>query len=121
MPTYQHGAACFPTAKAANSAAAAEQAGSIISTTNGPAVIDLLEVTDNSITYALRYLMPPRDKTITTTTVNPPLCQLLDINDGMSMGWQIAAVWVAAFALKFLSKYIWSEVVNSDNSSYGNS
>lgn len=119
MATYQHGAACFPSKSSANSAAAANEVGKIIQTANGPAVVDLIELSDNSITYAIRDLTTSQS-TISTVTVNPPECQLMSLDDGLSIGWQIAAVWAAAFALKFLAKYIWLEMTTNDGSNYGN-
>lgn len=44
----------------------------------------------------------------------------MTLSDGASIGWQIAIVWAAAFALKFLAKYIWLEMNSNDGSSYGN-
>lgn len=119
MPTYQHGAACFASKSSANSAAAANEVGKIIQTPSGPAVVDLIELSDNSITYAIRDLTTSQS-TIATVSVNPPECQLMSLDDGLSIGWQIAAVWAAAFALKFLAKYIWFEMNSNDGSNYGN-
>lgn len=107
--SYQAGDACFPTALSANIARVAREVGSIKQIGSGQYVVDVVGLSDTSITYAFRDVSS--NAVITSTeAVSPIQCQLLGVQDAVDVGWKIALAWLVTYCVVFLIRVIRDEM-----------
>ncbi|MCD2514569.1 hypothetical protein [Comamonas endophytica] len=113
---YQVGNACYSTAQQAAHASASSQAGAVISRGQQTYVVNVVLVEEDTIHYRLEPigagvpLMAP-------IPYNAQPCNLLQAEDGLTIGWMIAAAWIGAYALLFIARVLRGET----GENYGNS
>jgi len=97
----QVGAICYASDAAALAAMASAEAGKVVPAGSVVYVVDAVPSGGSSIAYTLT---PVGGGTPITSTVSVviPECSLLDWSDGLTVGWAIALVWIAAYAVLFL-------------------
>lgn len=100
---WQVGSACYGTLEAANTATASAQVGAVVVHGGTAYVVDVSAVTGAAITYELQPVGGGTPITL-AASVTPMECGLLDWQDGLSLGWGIAAVWVAVAAVMVMRK-----------------
>lgn len=103
---YQIANACYSTPQQAAQAAASAQLGSVIQNAGSSYIVEVLSVSDNSISYSFRPVAGGTPLTV-VSAFNPQPCNLLQWGDGLQMGWMVAAAWVGAFSVTFLAKTLW--------------
>lgn len=102
---YQVGQACYSTAIEAAQASASAQAGAVVSHGGTAYVIDVAGVAESSITYRLQPLSGGAAMQATVAYTAQP-CGLLQVHDGLSMGWMVGGAWVMVYALTFLARVL---------------
>lgn len=100
---YQVGGNCYGEASAAAAAAASSQVGTVVAAGSALYVVDVSGVSGTSITYEFTPVVSGSSLTITAPFSAQP-CGLLEWSDGLTLGWGVAAVWLAAFAVLQLRK-----------------
>lgn len=102
---FQVGATCYGEAEAAVAAIASAQVGTVVVHGGAAYVIDAGGITGASITYSLA---PMSGGTAITTVAPVSLqpCGLLDWDDGLVLGWAVAAAWIATAAVMALRKAV---------------
>jgi hypothetical protein len=103
MASYQVGVNCYGSALAAAQAAASSQIGSVVSLGTSAYVVDVVAVSDTSITYKF----DPVEGTASITKAVPFTalsCGLLDASDGLLIGWGIATAWLVTAGVLFLRR-----------------
>jgi len=113
--SYQIDNACYDTALQAAQVAASSEVGSIVVLGSTAYVVNAPTITATSITYQLNQIGGPGTISSSNAFTAVP-CQLLTVEDGLSMGWLVGSVWVAVFALLFITRGLRI----SEESSYGN-
>lgn len=103
MAGFQVGESCYPDALTAVKAMAAGQVGGMRQIGTATYVVDSTAQTATSITYVLRNVSSTAAIT-TTETVAPVPCGKLDWQDGLTLGWAVAAAWIATAVVLFLRK-----------------
>jgi hypothetical protein len=98
---YQVGSVCYSDAQGAVAAIASSQVGAVVSHGGAAYVVNASDITSASITYTLSPIAGGAAITL-TAPVTPQPCGLLDWQDGIVLGWAIAAVWLAVAAVMFL-------------------
>lgn len=102
---YQVGAACYAEALQAAQASASAQAGAVVQHGGTAYLVQVSAVQADSITYALYPISGGTAvQSVVPYTAQP--CGLLGIQDGLSIGWMIGAVWLGVYALMFLARVI---------------
>jgi len=101
--SYQVGAFCYSTSSAAASAAASSVAGSVVSAGGVSYVIDVSSVSGSSITYLFQDIASASSFT-KTSAFTAQSCGLLDVQDGLAMGWGVAAAWLFVAGVLFLRR-----------------
>lgn len=111
---FQVGSACYASAAAANSATASAQAGAVVIHGGQARIVTVTAVDGESITYAFTGL----DGSMLAQTVQntPQPCGLLTAEDGLQIGWMVAACWIAVYAVLFIARALRGET----ESNYGN-
>lgn len=112
---FQIGSACYPTAVQAAQAAASSSVGSIISHGTTAYVVDVSSTSDTSITYSFTPLDGGAALVLVTPFTAQP-CSLLQLDDGLSIGWMVAGAWLGTYCLLFLARALRGET----ESNYGN-
>lgn len=79
----------------------------------GPTVSGVGIVTDSSIEI-VQYTGPSIRSSSVVIPSAPPDCKLLDTSDGVALGWLVGGVWLAVYAVRWLSKQIETERVEYD-------
>lgn len=92
---YQVGSTCYGAATDAVSAIASAQAGAVVVHGGATYVVNATALTASSITYTLQPLAGGAAIT-STVSVTPQPCGLLQWEDGLVLGWGVAAAWIAA-------------------------
>ena len=116
MPAFQVGSVCYPTAVQAAQALASQQVGGIVSQAGTLHTVSVSAVADTSISYVLTPVAGGAAIThVAPFTAQP--CNMLQLEDGMSMAWMIAGAWIGAYCLLFLARVMRGET----GSEYGNS
>ncbi|MGB7482028.1 MAG: hypothetical protein WA924_17015 [Burkholderiaceae bacterium] len=110
---FQVGPACYSTELQAAQAQASQQVGSIVQHGSAAYVVDLSAVAGDSITYVLQ----PLDGGSTITkqvsfTAQP--CNLLTAQDGLTLGWLVVGVWVAAYCVIAIARVLRGETGGND-------
>lgn len=91
---FQVGAFCYQSAAEALSAIASDQVGAVVQHGGAAYVVGVTGVTGSSITYSLDPV-GGGSPIASTVSLTPQPCQLLDWADGLTIGWGIAAAWIA--------------------------
>jgi hypothetical protein len=113
---FQVGTACYGTATQAAQVSASAQVGAVVSHGGMAYTVDVVAAGDTAITYALHPLGGGASlQTVVGYTPQP--CNLLQAEDGITIGWLVAGAWIAAFGLMFLARAIRGET----GENYGNS
>ena len=102
---FQVGTACYSTAQQAAQAAASSQIGAVVSHGGTAHAVELLGIGEGAITYGLRPVGGGAPLQLTSAYVAQP-CNLLQVEDGLSMVWMVGGVWIAVYGLVFLAKTI---------------
>jgi TRAP-type C4-dicarboxylate transport system permease large subunit len=113
--TYQVGSACYPTATAAAQVSASAEIGKLVPNGSITYVVDATSADENSITYILAPVGGGTAITVVAPYTAQP-CNMLELTDGLEMGWAIGAAWLGAFALLFLTRAMRGET----GGDYGN-
>lgn len=98
---FQVGASCYGDALSAVQAVASSEVGRVVPAGSAVYVVDVLGVTEASITYELSPITGGTALTMTAPISVQP-CGLLDWSDGLFLGWAVAGVWLATFAVLHL-------------------
>lgn len=100
---YQVGATCYGSADDALSAAASSQVGGVVVHGGAAYVVGVDAVASTSVTYRLA---PVAGGQVIQSTVQlaPQPCGLLEWQDGLSLGWGVAAAWILTAAVMHLRK-----------------
>lgn len=102
---FQVGSACYDTAPAAVSAIASAQVGTVVVHGGAAYVIDASSSTGASITYSLQPVAGGAPISY-TAAVTPQPCGLMDWQDGLTLGWGVAAAWIATAVVLHLRKVV---------------
>ena len=100
---FQVGSACYGDAQGAVAAIASSQVGAVVSHGQAAYVVNASEVSESSITYTLSPVAGGAAITM-VASVSPQPCGLLDWQDGLYLGWGIAAAWIFTAAIMFLRR-----------------
>lgn len=107
---YQVGASCYSDASAAVAAIASSQVGTLVQHGGAAYVVDATSSDAASITYRLQPVAPllllPTRTIELTASVTPQPCGLLDWQDGLALGWSVAAAWIATAVVLHLRKAV---------------
>jgi hypothetical protein len=99
--SYQVGSACYDTALMASQASASSQVGAVVVHGTTSYVVNASSSDGASITYALAPVSGGASLTVVSPYTAQP-CNMLTHQDGLQLGWLVAGVWVAAWAIKFM-------------------
>ena len=99
----QVGSTCYSSDAAAVAAIASGEVGKVVPSGSVVYVVDAAPASDSSITYTLNPVGGGTPITSTVPVVIQP-CQMLDWSDGLTLGWGVAGVWLAVFALLIMRK-----------------
>lgn len=102
MP-YQVDGACYPTEAAAVSAIVARSVGSVVDLGGSPHVVTAPSVVDGVVTFELQPIAGGTPVT-QAIAIAPQPCQLMGWEDGLALGWAVAGVWFAVFAVMVLRR-----------------
>lgn len=94
---------CYASAIEAVGAMASSQVGAVVAVSGNTYVVNAASYTANSITYVLQDVSSTGTLT-KVASVNPSPCGLLDWQDGLTLGWSIAAAWIATAVVLHLRK-----------------
>lgn len=104
MAGYQVDSACYSSIQTAIEAMAARVTGSTVMVGTTPYRLDATFVAPSSIQYQGTQMNGGTGSFTNTISITPEPCNLPDVTDGVAMGWLVAAVWVAAYALTVLRR-----------------
>lgn len=102
---WQVGGVCYGTQVAAVQAATSAEVGQVITLGAVAYTVDVTATTSTTATYHLRRISGTPDL-IQTVDLTPAPCNLLEGSDGLVLGWSLIGVWVAAYAVKYLSTLV---------------
>ena len=102
---FQVGPFCYASAVDAVAAMASSQVGAVVVKGSAAYVVDVAGYTSSSITYVLR---PVEGGAVISSSlaVAPLPCGLLDWQDGLTLGWAIAAAWIGTAVVLFLRRAV---------------
>lgn len=106
---YQYGSNCFASAAAANASLAFDKSGQITSST-----VSAVGVITDTTYEVLQYSTSGQLVASAVVPSLPPACSLLTGSDGVSLGWMIGGVWLAVFAVSWLSKHLKHDTEQND-------
>ncbi|WP_234640659.1 hypothetical protein [Delftia tsuruhatensis] len=105
MPSYQVGAACYPTQLQAAQAVASSQIGNVVQQGGSAHVVELRAINPTAITYGLRPVTgSPLIEVVSTFEAQP--CGLLQASDGLALGWMVGGVWIVVYGLTFIARTV---------------
>lgn len=113
---FQHNATCYPLASTVNQLIGAGQAGSVVVIGGQSYVLAVSGVTDTSITYDYAPASGGAH-VFQTVQISPPACQLVTAADALQVAWLIAGVWLAVYAITFISGYIKNDILGASHDS----
>lgn len=96
--------------------AASSQVGALVNHSGVLYSVNVSSATENSITYTLSPAFGGR-AVIHRAPFTAQPCNMLQLSDGLQIGWMVAAAWIAAYATLFIAKALRGETGNE----YGNS
>ena len=105
MPSWQVGAACYPSQLAANQAIASGQTGAVTAHGNKTYIINATNVTATSITWTLTPAGGGQ-AIVEVVPSAPQPCNLMGWQDGLQLGWLVGGAWIAVYAVNFLRQTI---------------
>uniref|UniRef100_A0A193SBQ8 Uncharacterized protein n=1 Tax=biofilter metagenome TaxID=1070537 RepID=A0A193SBQ8_9ZZZZ len=110
---WQVGSTCYSTKAQALGAAASAQTGVVVPHGGGSATVSVGSVTDTSITYVFTPVdgAPAFSQVL---TLDPVPCGLLGPSEGLELAWMVALVWVSAWGMAILGRYVQSQWRGSD-------
>ncbi|MDO5055940.1 MAG: hypothetical protein Q4E06_01250 [Lautropia sp.] len=111
---FQVGTACYETAEAAASAVASSVGGTLQQIGPQLYAVQTLGVGPDRITYAMHGVSQPGTINV-TVPFTPQPCGLLTAADGVAVGWQIAGVWVVAWAAMMIVRAMWAAYGSDDD------
>ena len=113
--SYQVNQACYPTTLAAAQATATSQIGAVVQQGTELYTVNVSTITGTTINYTFT---PLGGGTVLTlaSPYSAQECQLLDLADGLQLGWVVVGAWLAAYAVMFMSRALRGET----GGSYGN-
>lgn len=94
---YQVGAQCFGDAITAASVSASSEAGRLVVLGSEVYGVEVAGVDASSISYTLRSALGSSLELVVPYAAQP--CGLLEAADGALLGWALASVWLAVFAV----------------------
>lgn len=100
---YQVGATCYSSAQQALSAIASSQVGGVVMHGGAAYVVDVAGITAASITYRLTPVAGGGSLQ-SLVQVTPQPCGLLQWQDGLTLGWGVAAAWIVTAAVMHLRR-----------------
>jgi hypothetical protein len=100
---YQVGPSCYGDAIAAVHAIASSQVGTVVVHGGSAYVADATAVTATSISYTLQPIAGGASISY-VASVSPQPCGLLDWQDGLMLGWAVAAAWIAVAAVMLIRR-----------------
>lgn len=100
--SFQVGSACYDTAAMAAEVSASAQVGAVVSHGSQSYVVNASSSDGSSITYAFTPIGGGSAFTVVAPYTAQP-CRLLTHQDGMTIGWLLAGVWFATWAIKFMA------------------
>ena len=104
MPWQVEGA-CYATQLDAVRAAVSAEVGKVVTLGTQAYVVDVTATTATSATYLLRCVSCTTNIAKVIPVASQP-CGLLDWPDAVSLSWALVAVWLAVYALRYLSKVV---------------
>lgn len=112
--SYQVGSTCYDSPSAANQASVSSHAGSIVLVGGQSQVLSVVSVDSSSVTYGYT---PLSGGALTSQTValSPQPCNLLTAQDAVQISWMIAALWLAVYAITFVTNYLKNETFGASN------
>ena len=111
--SFQVGTACYSTPEQAAQASASSQIGGLVSQSGTLYAVNASSVTASSITYTFQPIAGGASfQSVTPYTAQP--CALLGIEDGITIGWAVAFVWIGVFAIKFIAHALKGEPDNGN-------
>lgn len=103
MAGFQSGSMCYATALEANAATALAYKGSLINLQSGPAIVHAVDSSANVVSL---YLTPfgggPEIEQV--IFIDPSACIIPGVEDGVVLGWAVAACFFVAFGVMFLAR-----------------
>lgn len=102
---YQVGDACYSTALEAVQVMASNAVGGVVVIGSKAYVVNAGSITGSSITYSFAEVGGTGYMT-KLANVTPQPCGLLDWQDGLTIGWAIAAAWIATAVVLHLRKAV---------------
>jgi len=114
--SYQVDAACYASALEAAQVSASKSVGSVVQHGSVSYIVDASSVSGSSITYSL-YPIGGGASLVTVSPYTAQPCNMLQLSDGLEIGWMVGAAWIAAFAVLFITRALRGETVGN----YGNS
>jgi hypothetical protein len=100
---YQVGAQCFGDAATAAAVSASSQAGLVVQVGAQVYGVEVAGVTASAISYDLHPVGGGSAVGLVVPFAAQP-CGLLEWSDGLALGWAVAGVWLATFAVLMLKK-----------------
>lgn len=102
---YQVGGSCFGDAATAAAVSASSQAGAVVVVGSAAYGVEVSGVSGASISYALHPVGGGSSLSL-SVPFNAQPCGLLEWSDGLALGWAVAGVWLATFAVLMLRKAV---------------
>ncbi|MDO5102401.1 MAG: hypothetical protein Q4D91_05815 [Lautropia sp.] len=104
---FQVGSTCYDTAEAAASAAASSVGGTFHQVGQHLYAVQVDHVGADRIKYVLHGVSQPATLEA-VVPYSPQPCGLLSAADGVDLGWQVASVWVIAWATMLIARAMWA-------------
>jgi hypothetical protein len=112
---YQVGSVCYDTAVQAAQASASKEIGAVVSHGGSAFVVNAATVEATGITYSFVPVSGGAPVTIVAPYSAQP-CNMLTYQDGLHIGWMVAAAWLSAYAVLFIARSLRGET----GGDYGN-
>lgn len=103
--SYQAGTICYATKTEALSALASANVGSFVVHGSTAFTVDVVSVSETGIFYKMRSVDGSSIIKV-DQLFSPQPCGLLDWQDGLLLGWLIAAAWISVAAIMHIRKAI---------------
>lgn len=111
---FQVDQACYATAQQAAQASASKLVGAVVVQGGNSYVINVVATAETSITYAFQPVASGAPFQLVAPYTAQP-CGLLQVEDGLAMGWMVAGVWLGVYSLMFIGRVLWKGDSNVGN------